>query len=93
MQRDCPLETMLWKSPATVIAIKEQGGGQAREGPGHILLPPLLDPASYLHLPLVRGQRRLGDVVRRDVLPGQRAVQRQTGNVEPGEGRGQVEIK
>lgn len=91
MQRDCPLETMLWKSPATVIAIK--GGGQGREDPGHILLPPLLDPASYLHLPLVRGQRRLGDVVRRDVLPGQRAVQRQTGNGEPGEGRGQVEIK
>lgn len=52
-----------------------------------------LHPASYLHLPLVKGQRRLGDVVRRDVLPGQRAVQRQTGNAEPGEGRGQVEIK
>lgn len=50
-------------------------------------------PAFYLYLPLVREQKRLGDTVCRDVLPGQRAVQRRTGNGEPGEGWGQVEIK
>lgn len=58
--------------------MQKQGGGLGNKFPATLSFYP---PASYLHRPLVkpkdsRGQRRLGDVVHRDGLPGQRAVQR-----------------